>query len=150
MWGDQAINDDNTMNEYLGNTPERAIKNVKDVITAYRYHQIQKIQNNLVAQSNRVRDMFDTMDTAILAKNPSYQKLNLGPLWASWMRGRADRARTRAETYTKQWVNALKTGYGTESQRETADADRKILLSKIDALDTEVTNVINGGWPNPL
>lgn len=150
MWGDQEINADNTMNGYLGATPDRAIQNVKDVLTAYRYHRIQEIQTSLVAQSNRVRDMFNTMDTAILAKNPSYQQLNLGPLWASWMRGRADSARAKAETYMNQWVNALQTGYGSPLQRQNPDAARVILLGKIDALATEVTNVINGGWPNPL
>lgn len=150
MWGDAEINADNTMNDYLGATPERVIKNIKDVITAYRYHQIQEVETNLVAQANRVRDMFTTMETAIQAKYPSYQQLGLGSLWATWIRGRADRARGRAETYMNQWVEGLQTGYGTPSQRQNPDPARVILLNKIDTLATEVTNVINGGWVNPL
>lgn len=150
MWGAQAINSDKTMQSYVDKKPDRAVKNIKDVTAVYRYHQIPEIKTTLVAQSNRIRDMFNTMDAAIKVAKPKYEEMELGPLWATWMRGRADRARTEAETYMNHWVKALQTAYGTPTQRTEANADQTVLLARIDALATEVTDLIKAGWSNPL
>jgi len=146
MWGKTAINSDQTMTDYEQQQPDRAVKNIKDVLSAYKYHQIQAVNDILVRQANRVGAMFRRMENDYLAKNyPGYEKIGLQTLWTSWIKGRTDRARTRAETYMKDGVKRLHDGYGSDYNRQFTDP---VLLAKIDSL----TTAVNGqqSWANPF
>ena len=136
MWGKTAINSDETMTNYEQQQPDRAVKNIKDVLSAYKYHQIQAVNGILVRQANRVGAMFGRMENDYLANNyPGYEKIGLQALWTSWIKGRTDRARTRAETYMKDGVKRLHDGYGSDYNRQFTNP---VLLAKIDSLTTAV------------
>lgn len=146
MWGRNAINSDQTMTDYEQQTPDKAIKNLKDVLSALKYHQIPAVNTLLVNQANRVGNMFNQMETA-LANRPGYQPAGLQAEWNSWIKGRADRARTRAETYLTDNIKKLKDGYTTEYQRQPQFAD-PVLLEKIDKLDAAIK--VRQTWGNPF
>ena len=134
------------MQDYEQQTPDKAIKNLKDVLSALKYHQIAGVNTILVTQANRVGNMFQTMETE-LANRPGYQPLGLQAAWKTWIKGRADRARTRAETYLTDNMRKLKDGYGSDYQRQPQFADT-VLLGKIDALDAAITGRTT--WTNPF
>lgn len=156
MWGDDAINADGTMNSYEQSEPDRAVKNIKDVISAYKYHQIQEISANLLKQKNRVGNMFDQMDSLPSFPAPSgnqpYQKIGLKAAWDTWISGRAQLARSKAETYMRQWLESLQNGYASEYQRQIAEdnPDVQELIDKIDALAKEVDSTLKNRWNPPF
>ena len=80
-----------------------------DVLSALRYHQIPAVNTILVNQANRVGNMFNQMEN-VLATRPGYQRPNpnIQTQWKSWIKGRADLARTKAETYLKGNLKNLK------------------------------------------
>lgn len=146
MWGKNDINSDETMTDYEQQRPDRAVKNIGDVLSAYKYHQIQAVNDILVKQANRVGAMFGRMENDFLANNyPDYKKIELQAEWTSWIKGRTDQARTKAETYMKAGVKRLQDGYGSEYNRKFTD---KALLARIDSL----TTAVNGqpSWVNPF
>lgn len=156
MWGKSAINTDDTMFEYIGNDVNKAIKNIKDVLFAYKYHMIPTISQYLVNQANRVGNMFESMDgTKVPQLHPllkgqaygNYQRVGLRDLWNQWIRGRTDKARLKAETYMTGWVNHLK-GYIPSDPSKLSDDD-KVLVEKIVKLDQAV-NAVLGTWNNPF
>ncbi|KAI4122687.1 MAG: hypothetical protein LQ338_005669 [Usnochroma carphineum] len=146
MWGKNAINSDQTMADYEQQTPDKAIKNLKDVLSALKYHQIPAVNTLLINQANRVGNMFDQMETA-LASRPGYQRADLQAKWNSWIKGRTDRARARAETYLTDNMKKLKDGYTSEYQRQPKFAD-PVLLAKIDNLDVAIRG--RQTWGNPF
>jgi hypothetical protein len=156
MWHPTNINSDDTMNGYEKAAPHRAVKNVKDVLTAYQYHQIAEINSFLVAQSNRVANMLDAMETYLAGITVStskgnllpYQNKQLGARWRAFMNSKAQTAKGRAETYMDTWVQGLKDGYCSDYQREKANDDDKILIKKIDELSNAVQAKSNWALPN--
>src|SRR5580658_5008126 len=98
MFGSSAINSDSTMQGYVQNDPYKALKNIKDVLSAYKYMQITEINNFLVDQSTRVGNMFDAQETylaSIAVPAPrnagnldTYVPIGLGNMWRQWVRGR--------------------------------------------------------------
>jgi chitinase len=167
MWGRNAINNDFTMQDYLGAQPDRAFKNIKDVITILRYHMDATVTQRLVDQKNRVGNMMNRLETVPISQVQVSEKgRNLGwwqPVglqnrWNTWIRGRANKARVKAETYIETYLERLKDGYASEVQRQVArDVDpsdpliiaARTLIAKIDALDNEwQTN--RSRWQNPF
>lgn len=146
MWGRNAINSDVTMQGYEQQDPNKAIKNLKDVLSALKYHQIPAVSTILVDQANRVGNMFQTMETE-LANRPGYQALGLQAAWNTWIKGRADLARTKAETYLTDYIQKLNDGYGSDYQRQPQYADT-VLLGKIDALTAAIAG--RTAWANPF
>ena len=136
------------MTDYEQQQPDRAVKNLKDVLSALKYHQIPAVNTILVNQANRVGTMFNQMEN-VLATRPGYQRPNpnIQTQWKSWIKGRADRARTKADTYLTENLKHLKDGYATDYQRDPQFSDG-VLLAKIDALEA----AINGRttWANPF
>ncbi|KAL8701240.1 MAG: hypothetical protein Q9201_005019 [Fulgogasparrea decipioides] len=116
MWGENAINSEQTMTDYEQQTPDKAIKNLKDVLSALKYHQIPAVSTLLVNQADRVGNMFNQMEMT-LANRLKYQRANLQAEWNICIKGRADRARTRAESYLTDNIKKLKDGYASEYQR---------------------------------
>lgn len=134
------------MQGYEQQNPDKAIKNLKDVLSALKYHQIPAVNTIIVAQANRVGNMFQIMETE-LAKRQGYQALGLQAAWNTWIRGRTDLARTKAETYLTDYLRKLKDGYASDYQRQTQYADT-VLLGKIDALAAAITG--RTAWANPF
>ena len=134
------------MQNYEQQTPDKAIKNLKDVLSALKYHQIPAVSTTLVNQANRVGKMFQTMETE-LASRQGYKFLGLQAAWNVWIKGRADRARTRAETYLTDNLQKLKNGYASDYQRDPKFAGED-LLKKIDALAAAIAGRTT--WANPF
>ena len=168
MWGDDPINNDNTMQEYLGAQPDKAFKNIKDVISVLRYHMDATVSARLVLQKDRVGDMMNRLDTVLIPQVQiqnregqnfgRWQPVGLQTRWNTWIRGRANIAKAKAETYVDTYIDRLKDGYASDLQRqEAADGDpndpliaaARVLIAKIDALDNEWTNN-RPNWQNPF
>lgn len=147
MWGVNVINNQQTMTDYEQQEPDRAIANLKDVLTALRYHQDGVVSGNLVRQARRVGVMFNNMETEIARRDPTFQPKGLQTLWNSWIKGRADRARTRAETYLETNLKALKDGYMSDYQQDPKFSDG-VLVTKINRLDAAIQGRTR--WNNPF
>ncbi|KAL8730716.1 MAG: hypothetical protein Q9166_003908 [cf. Caloplaca sp. 2 TL-2023] len=147
MWGKKDINSDETMTNYEQQTPDKAVKNLKDVISAYKYHKVPTVSTYLVNQANRVGNMFQQMENSIAASDPGYQRLNLQSKWKTWIKGRGDRARTRTETYVVDYTKKLRDGYTSEYQVAGGFGD-PVLLEKIEASTKEVNGL--QPWGNPF
>lgn len=148
MWGKSAsINLDQTMTDYEQQQPDRAVKNLKDVLSAINYHRIPAVSSTLVRQANRVGTMFDQMEDALVARGGGYQKVNLQQKWNSWIKGRADRARTRAETHLNDNYEKLKAGYLSDYQQQPQFSDG-VLVKKIQELGKAIANAQS--WSNPF
>lgn len=88
---------------YIQQDPDKAIKNIKDVLMAYKYHQQPTIATYWQNQKNRVGNMLDRMDQLIPSKqDPSYDtyvSMNLKSEWKTWIKGRVIFARQKAVKY---------------------------------------------------
>lgn len=175
MWSPTVINNDNTMTGYLGQGME-GFQNVKDVITAYKYHRFNEINNNLLAQSNRIGAMFQTMEAHLVAAPAlhqsgnvllqPYQPANLQAQWRTFMNNKAAMAKTRAELWMDNWTNQLETTYcsdyqlgfaqdrTTELRQATGDpnilSDEQIFIDKITRLRQEVNSRPAWVWNPPV
>ncbi len=170
MWGKSAINSAVTMDGYEKSTPDRVVKNIKDVISALKYMRDVTISQILVAQKNRVGGMLEQMDRNYVpniqktdgAKQnyARWQYIGLQGHWNTFMRGRADFARTKAESYINTYLEHLETGYVNPVAIENANLGASasppdpqaqaalVLIGKIQALRKEVDNMPT--WTNPF
>ncbi|KFY73248.1 hypothetical protein V499_06655 [Pseudogymnoascus sp. VKM F-103] len=175
MWSPTVINNENTMTGYLGQGMA-GFQNVKDVITAYKYHRFNEINHNLLAQSNRIGAMFQAME-AHLAAQPAlhqsgnvllqpYQNANLQAQWRTFMNTKAATANTRAELWMDNWTTQLETTYcsnyqlsfaqdrTTELRQATGDpnilSDEQIFIDKITRLRQEVNSRPAWVWNPPV
>jgi len=147
------------MKNKISKTPAEAIQRIKEVLFAYKYHQIEEIKDTLIDQVQRVADMFDTIETDILpnATPPDdknvYESTGLKAEWLSWMRQRADKARVKAETFLDTHIEGLKNAYYVDD-KDTLDAsdpqdkDTLDLIERIEKLDEAIQ--AKGTWVNPL
>ncbi|KAL8857176.1 MAG: hypothetical protein Q9178_006231 [Gyalolechia marmorata] len=147
MWGTDNINSEETMTDYQTQRPEKAIKNLKDVLSAMKYHQDPVVRTHLINQAARVETKLDDMER-ILAMKTGYQPANLGARWRTWIRGRADLARTKAETYLTTHLQTLQDGYTSEYQQQPQFSPDKVLLEKINRLAAAIAN--RQPWINPF
>ena len=149
MWGNVVINIDDVMTGYVQSDPDKAIKNVKDVLMAYKYHQQPTIATNWKNQAKRVGEMLTRMDQEIpinVLRNgyDAYQSMNLEAEWTAWISGRIYVARQKAEQYMEYWVNKLKDGYITA----TTSTDPEVLarIEKIRKLEEAVIAAADNAW----
>jgi chitinase len=145
MWGVQAINSDETMNKYNKDTPERAIANIKDVLSAWKYHVDNDIAQILIRQRDRVGDKLAAIEEALegltYGTYKPYKSLDLKSLWEAWSSGRVARAKKRAEEYMTNYLALLQRSYATDDMRKDAekaakdgDGSQAERIEKIDAL----------------
>lgn len=162
MWGRNQINSDTTMHNYQTQDPDRAFKNIKDVITALRYHSDATVNANLLAQRNRIGARLELLDTAIV---PTIQKPNhrtwtavgLRAQWDEWTKTRALQAHEKAIAYIDDYRDKLDLAYATQYQRENAQQGgddpqavaSRALIAKIDALNNEWKNN-RPNWVRPF
>lgn len=119
MWGDHEINSDTTMGNYVTDGGHRAVKNLKDVLTAWKYHQTSAINTILVNQVARVGNMLEAMEVYLLATTirtrggnlAPYQRQNLQTKWRAFMQQAATKARSKADTYITKWLEMLQNDY---------------------------------------
>ena len=146
MWREASINSPETMTNYEQQMPDKAIKNMKDVLGALKYHQIPDVRTILLDQASRVGAMLDKMDNELVNRQ-GYRKMQLQSKWKLWIKGRADEARSKAETYLEAHLKHLLDVYGSEYARQEKFADT-VLLRKIDSLDAAIKG--RTPWVNPF
>lgn len=112
MWGKStSINLDQTTTDYGQQQPDRAVKNLKDGLSALKYHQDPTIGALLVNQANRVGNMFNQMETNLVAQAVVIRSTIYRPSGKCGFKSRADRARTSADTHLTENLKKLKAGY---------------------------------------
>ena len=150
MWGDGNAVSVNSWPKRVANTPDKAIKNIKDFIMAYKYHKEPAIKAILNKQAKRLATNFEYLEDVLITKQLSgyntYQKIGLKSLWEQWLTGRAALAIKKAEDHMKNGVNDLVTKHGNNPDTEP-NANKKILKGKIKALQAEV-NQLTGTLTN--
>lgn len=150
MWGNVVINDDNVMVGYIQQDPDKAIKNVKDVVMAYKYHLQPDIATYWRNQVKRVGDMLERMDQLIPQKqDPSYetyQSMNLKTEWNTWISGRVYFAQHKAKQYMENWIAKLKDGYIPADTSKITDDIVLKRIEKIKKLDEAIKAVVGTAW----
>lgn len=131
MWGTGAIRNAETMRQYLLQDPNTAIKNLKDTITAIRYHSDPTISARLVLQKDRVGAMLQQMDTQVVpgivktdrsgTRFGPWQPQGLQQRWNAWMRGRATYALNKAVVHVDTWLPQLEQAYATPALNDVAN-----------------------------
>lgn len=159
MWGDHVINTDDKMTDMVNNDPNSAVKNLKDVLTAVKYHKIPAINTILVRQVGRVGSMMEQMEVFLEGRNDiaygrkgnllRYQRAGLKLKWEIFMQKKVTLARSKASTHLTTWLQSLQNAYASATDRANAVAgsDDAILIAKIDALDAAIT--AEGAWVLP-
>lgn len=165
MWGKKAINDDNTMNSYLQATPDRAVKNLKDVMTALKYLEDTTIDTRLRAEKERVGARLKELDEVIMpnwvrmTKDKTWNRwvsVGLEAKWNAFMRQRATSAKDKAVKYMDDNLKSLKDAYVTSYNEEQSklpgeeNATLAVLIEKIKKLDQEWQRYKPISWTNPF
>jgi len=145
------------MDHYVADGGTRAVKNLKDVLTAWNYHRTPAINTILVNQVQRVGNMLNQMETYLAGRDIAYGRqgnlvryvpIGLQTKWRIFMQQRVTLARTKADTHMTTWLNKLKDGYTSQLQRASTDPDMVTLIGKIDALDAAITG--KAAWNLPV
>jgi len=150
MWGTHEVNADTTMEEYELTAPEREVKNLKDVLTAYKYHTDSNIASILKKQRDRVATTLTAIENALAGKSVkigntqygAYNSIGLAAKWNTWSSDRLKLAKSKADTHLSTYFPQLKEGYATQGLRTAAqkaasagDNGPQELIGKIDALE---------------
>lgn len=151
MWGNTAINTIPTFTNYMQADPVRAIKQIKDVMSVFKYHDHPTINSNLVAVKLRIQDRLDELDNQIMpnwVRSPGWAKwtpMDLAGKWHTYATTVAQRARDKGWKYITDNLRKIREAYiskinramAASAQPGTPSADLAILLDKIDALTRE-------------
>lgn len=152
MWGDGDAVDAGKWPGKVSNNPDKAIKNVKDFIMAYKYHSISTIQTTLKTQANRVGTQLEAVEDLLVAKTfpgyNKYKKIQLKGEWDTWIKGRWLLAKNKADNHMQNGLDDLKKAHGGDPDKENDD-NKKRLKTKIQKLEEAVNNV-KGTWGNPF
>ena len=155
MWGESLINRDDTIMGYIHQEPLKAVKRLKDVLTAYRYHQDATISDNLKKQSQRVSEALDKMDRIELPKLnykgqkvKPYKTLGFKKRWDEWIKSRAERANKRTMMYLDQYIEQMQ-GYAN-SQEDRFEPNLQSLANSVRALKAELAKVHQDEWKIPF
>jgi chitinase len=155
MWGRNEINSEEKMVSYEESSPDRTIANIKDVLTAWRYHTDSSISAILTSQRNRVGDRLAAIEKVLDGLSfdkgrpaqtyEPYKPIDLQSEWNAWSSGRVAYAKKKADNYMTKWLENLKQGYASDYQKEAAevaaskgDLGPKTLLAKIAALEAAI------------
>ena len=89
MWGGKQLVDSKEMTKNVNNDFNTAFKKMRDVISAWRYHQDATTKQILKKQSDRIAARFDVLESEIAKSDKNYNKIGLKDAWNSFMKGRA-------------------------------------------------------------
>jgi len=132
MWSGDALRADKVMEDFIGIGDQGDVMDacavIKSVAWALQYHVI--VNTILTRQVLRIRDMFNLIDNTLLPGlniqgRRQYQTIGIGALWQSWMHDRAILAKTRAETFTTGYLNAITAWYDPIKDDPTAGVPAK-------------------------
>lgn len=164
--GDPTIQTDDTMLKYEGEG-NRAVKNLKDVMTAMKYLQDGTVAQRLTQQKDRIAARFRELDvnqlpnwTRLDSKGKAYgrwQSLGLEGRWNTFIRDKCATARTKAVTHIDDHLPKLREAYisdfkrgEADKQAATGDTGLKDLIEKIEKIEAEWTRYKPISWTNPF
>lgn len=151
---------------YVQADPDRAIKNMKDVMTAMKYLQDPTIKSRLIAEKERIAARLKELDEV---RMPAFVKvtrtgaifskwvsIGLEDYWNRFMRESATTAKDRAVKHIDEYLAVMKEVYVSQTNRDFArqpgneNQALAALLGKIDALDAEWARYKPISWTNPF
>lgn len=142
MWGDGDIRKKNVMQKYCDSNPQKAVQNIKDVLSAWKYHVDTEIKTILTRQRNRVADTLNDIETALKGTTNSkaglpYEPIDLKSKWNTWSAARLVDARNKAEDHMTKWTAKLEAAYATAAKKKAAtEAKNTTALDLIDQIET--------------
>ena len=154
MWAGHQIVSSKDMVKSINNNAGTALGKMRNVISAWKYHQDQTIKTNLKTQSDRVGRLLDALDGAIAKKDKTYQPVvNLGSDWNAFMRARSSMIQTKMETFftdnLKLMSDAWKdTSVSSSNGKPKAPPDPKSKTARLEKLKQERQSL--GAWSNPF
>lgn len=110
MWSGIQLVDRDKMKKYVDDNDGNniAFKKMRDIISAWKYHQDGTTRDILRKQSDRVAAVLDLLEDEIVAKsNKKYTKIGLKDEWNRFMKGRAELARAGAEEFLDRWLKYM-------------------------------------------
>ncbi|KAJ8123757.1 hypothetical protein ONZ43_g362 [Nemania bipapillata] len=164
--GDATIQNEDTMAQYDGDG-DRAVKNLKDVMTAMKYLQDGTVATRLRAQKERIAGRLRELDTN---KLPNWNRVNrnggkygnwvpqdLEGKWNTFMSDKCATARMKAVAHIDEHLGRLVEGFVNDFQKGQADVQAqqgdehlKNLIEKVEKLQTEWTRYRPISWTNPF
>ncbi len=166
MWGRKEINSEETMGVYERSDPDKAIKNLKDVMTAMKYLQDTDVNTRLIDEKERVAARLKKLDEDLMPKWK--RETNSGEEWDKWvskdlesewnkfMKAQATKARDKAVKYMDDYIEDLVDAYLTATNENISNkpgeenAILKTLLEKIRKLRDEWKRYKPISWTNPF
>lgn len=146
MWDNDAIADSTKFSNNVRDNPDEAIKKLKDVIMAVKYHNTPTVVTTLRNQADRVGNQFETVE-GILEKTfkdlkhlNDYKVIGLKGHWNTWIKARWLVAKKKADSFFTSGLKELVDAHGGDPEAE-ADPNIKRLMEKIKALAEEIENV---------
>ncbi|KAI0897338.1 glycosyl hydrolases family 18-domain-containing protein [Annulohypoxylon nitens] len=161
MWSTGVINTDDTMTGYIQSEPARAIKNLKDVISAMKYLQDSTINTRLKAEKERIAARLKELDEV---RMPNFVKKTGSKSWSKWtskglesewntfIKQRATNAKDKAVRYIEDNIQKMKDGYTSDANKEASktNPELKTLIEKIEKLEEEWNRYKPNSWQNPF
>ena len=158
MWSGKQLADSDKMKKYVDDNTQinKAFKKMRDIISAWRYHQDATTKQILKKQSDRVAAIFDVLESEIAKNNNKYSKIGLKDAWNSFMEARAAKAGAAAETFLDTWLKYMNDAWvdGDENSNPNAPNapkagdDPNSKTSRLAKLKKERDDM--GTWSNPV
>ena len=152
MWSGKQLVETKKMKGYIDDTTKNneAFKKMRDIISAWKYHQDATTKDILKKQSDRVAAQFDSLESAIAAQDKQYAKIGLKEAWNSFMKGRTDFAMTSAETFLDYWLGYMRTAFtdGDENSDPNTNSNPNSRATRLAKLDEAYSGM--GTWSSPF
>lgn len=157
MWSGKQLVDETKMKGYINDNTKTniAFKKMRDVISAWRYHQDATTKEILKKQSDRVANVFDRLESEIKAKDEDHKQIGLKDAWNSFMKAQTDKARATAETFLDDWLETMSNawtdgdeGSGDENSDPNTPDDTNSKASRLAKLKKERDGM--GTWSSPF
>lgn len=131
MWSGKQLVDDGLMKKYVDDNAmnNKAFKKMRDIISAWKYHQDGTTKDILKKQSDRVAALLELLDGEIAKKDKKYTKIGLKNAWNSFMKARAEKASAGAEKFLDYWLKYMKNAW-TDGANTNSKASRLAKLKK--------------------
>lgn len=98
----------------------KAFKKMRDIISAWKYHQDETTKEILKKRSDRVAAVLDRLDGEVAKKDKKYTKIGLKDAWNNFMKARAEKARAGAEEFLDHWLKYMNDAW-TDGDKGSGD-----------------------------
>lgn len=152
MWSGKQLVDNDKMKKFVNDNAEnnKAFKKMRDIISAWKYHQDGTTKDILKKQSDRVAAVLDRLDGEVAKQDKKYTKIGLKDAWNSFMKGRAEKAKARVEEFLDYWLKYMNDAWtdGEENSDPNAGVNTNSKASRLAKLKKERDSM--GTWSSPV